>query len=1029
MYFLVGLYRTCRFWSNTAIPAALFLGTLSPLWLNIALHKSQLLSWLCAHASVTCLAYYLIWHGRWLLSGDDDAQFWTTIMLARLKPYRNWRTFYQAIVQRSAHLQQNILVLGNKASGKSSLLSHSGAMRCSEPLRLDHTIVSQQWWQQDSSYYLECSCITNTSLNNNIHKNKLVHYFRHLIYGLGWRYQYPSFDGVIVTLSANTLFTNKEHLAPYIANLYNQVSAFHQLSPKTRVYIVITHLDKLPGFDGFFSFLDTDDFDKILGFVLQDYSKKQLDAKLSQFTHEIENYLLYALEKKPASATTQDVRKLHQFQDAIYAVQDSITHFIDALPASVAVCGCFYSSIAHTDEEVSNHTDLIPQQNTYELCTFSQPCFVKHILKSLKKPSLFTPSYSFLCVLMAIGLTISLLQHPGYFAALSHYITDKPHDEPVIKTRTLAHQYHYNNRIILQEFHAKARNPLHAVQFHFKPADFIQTEEMKNALALNHLSKKISDTILANAKACDKHTSRCVNHMLSLLVLSNKIKSYDYFLPSQKFPEVMLSVAENKLITTLDHASLSTTLGEAYQGLVSGIYHLTDPQLVGILIQQNAPSLLEVSNQAHAVVQDQAERVCSMREAMSQAIPWRAFANQKKCVQKVLETWYDHRVKYDITQLDAISFHSSKKSMHEFLEKLEYTMTHKKSIFQVITRQLDASSKLLANIPETLSSYSKLKKSYGRLAAFDAARLDKLLTKLHSLAGNIQKSKDPQHQALLLLNELADRNQSMFSKLLNDVKTDALTHSYVQTFWDILVNMASADLNESWHKQVLLPFKQHLAPVFPFNTKAKQDVSEDAFQVLMAPKGSIDTYISKYLKPFMEQTNQGLSWKKVGDQYIIQDENLLSFVMTHSVVQAMYYPDNNTQPTFEANIRLRHSSKGIRKILLQQADDSQYIDLAHPQALFVTWPNPAKSVALKLQLENQETVTVATADGPWAIIRLLHNHLSQRFSKDSFAVKFSAAKNDVEFEVHSLRKIHPLSSNILGYFNPPEQVVKTKEGE
>ena len=1025
MYFIINFYRTCRFWANTVIPVALLLGTLAPLWLNIDAGQSQMLSWLSTHATITCLAYYLARHGRWLLSGDNDAQFWTTIMLARLKPYRNWQTFYQALVQRSAHMQQNILVLGNKASGKSALLNYSGALRCSEPLRLDNTIVSQQWWQQDSSYYLECSCITNTNLTYNAHTSKLSEYFRHLIYGLGWRYQYPSFDGVIVTLSANTLYTNKEHLAPYIANLYNQISAFHQLSPKTRFYVVITHLDKLPGFEGFFSFLDADDFDKILGFVLQDYSRKNLEKKLGQFTHEIENYLLYALEKKPMSSTTQDVRKLHQFQDAMYAVQDSIAKFIESLPASVAVCGCFYSSIAHTDEEATTDVStLMPQHSGYDLCTFSQPCFVKPILKSIRKTSLFTPSYSFLCLLMCIGLIISFVQHPGYFSAISRFVFDTGQEEAVVGMRTLAHQYHYNKKIIWQELNAKARNPLNNLTFNFKPADFIQTEEMKNALAIGHLQQKLSDTILANSQTCDSNPTRCVNSMLAMMVLSGKLTPKEYYLPSQKFPEVTLTVAENKLIDNMDKLTVSAMLKSAYQSVVSRVQTLTDSQLVNIFIQQNAPGLLEVSDQSPTAVKQQADVVCGMRDSITAAVPWRTFVNKSKCMQKVLETWYEHRVKYDIAQLDAISFSSSKDSMTDFLEKLEYTMAHKKHILEVISGQLSASDKLLTNIPETLGSYKKLKKAYTRLRDFDASRLDTLLTTLHRIAGEIQKSQDPQHKALLLINELANKNQDIYSKLLGNAKVDALTYSYVQTFWDIVIHMATTDLNQSWDKQVLTPFKQQLAQAYPFDQKSKQDVSADAFHALMSPSGAISKYIKRYLKPFMEQTNQGLSWKKVGKQYIIQDESLLSFVMTHSVIQAMYYPDNNTDATFEANIRLRNASKGVRKIVLQQADDSQFLDVTQPKALFVTWPNPAKSVALKLQLDNQENVTVATADGPWALIRLLHKHLSQRFSKDSFATKFSAAGYNLELEVQSLRKIHPLSSNIMGYFTPPELVVK-----
>ena len=599
MYFLAECYHNARFWGNLVIPLLLFAGTLAPIWLNLDVQSVATVSHLSAHASLTCLAYYLLRHIRWLLSGDDDAQFWTRIMLSRLHPYRNWLTFYQAILKRHAHLQQIFLVVGNKSSGKTGLLKNCGAKPCSEALTLNQTIMSQQWWQIDSSYYLECNLVTHSNIKNQYHKNKLSHYFSHLMYGLGWKYQYPSFDGVIVTVSANTMYSHYDDTSTYLINIRNQINVLHNLSYKTPVYFVITHLDKLPGFDGFFQFLDIDDFDKILGFVLQDSSRASLEKKLAQFTHEIENYLLYALEKKPSYSATSDVKKLHQFQDAIYSVQDRIAKFIGSLPKTLDVRGCFYSSNAdNLDSLVDCAQPMIQQQNT-SISTIHQPCFVKHILKSIKKRSVLSPSFSFLCLVMFTGLLMSFVQYPGYInsffsttSILHTNVNNSPQD-------TIIHQFYYNQNIIWKNMHARMANPLHAHRLVLKAEDFTKIKMLQENYALDELRQQISVSLLRDSRNCDKDPSRCVNHLLSLLVLSGKIEPAEYFLPSQRFPDVDITLEQRKLVSSIDKSLLSSSLQEAYSALMAAISSLSDARLVDIFKLQHAPAVVARSDQQY----------------------------------------------------------------------------------------------------------------------------------------------------------------------------------------------------------------------------------------------------------------------------------------------------------------------------------------------------------------------------------------------------------------------------------------------
>lgn len=1016
-------WHILTFWFVSAFPFTLFLGSVAPYWLNADPDHIFTISVISSHIAVTYLVYVMGSYIMWLLS-DDDAKFWSKVVLNRLSAWRNWRTFYQNILQRTIHNQQMFIILGNKSSGKSSFMSHSGATKCGESLNLHKTINAQQWWKKDSHYYLECGCITQSNISNNTFgRSQLRAYFSHLFYGLSWRYQYPCFDGVMLTVSANTLLSVSNDGSPYITNLRNQLEVFNSLSTRTPIYIIITHLDKLPGFEGFFHFLDLDDYDRILGFHLKQYRRDLLTRKLADFTVEIENYLLYALEKKPAYSATTDVTKLHQFLDAIYTVQSKLVKFITSLPPAVPISGCFYSSNAD-DVPVDEVAPSLIAQPSQHVSSVYYPFFSKNIMNSINKSSTFSPSRSFLSTLVFVGVVLSFVHYPSYILSLfDNSFHDQNYTDTLNKLdNTLVHQFYYNHRILLKNITEKQRNTPMSMSFSIPDLDVSVSTLSTKKRTQENLLRKVKRKIANDVASFTSHPAQCIHTFISLLSLSKQLDSSKLLSVEQLVLPVDFSADEVELIKS-EPMVIADALVDDKQTLVKTISPLSDHEFLDALIAAHSLPISDLTHNDYESVQSNAQDVCQLREALSTQIPWKQFYNVHTCKKIITNKWLSRRISDTTKALESVSFQiATITNFEEFIDKLRYTKNHKTSIYSLISELINSAKLLSTHLPKKHQDAVRLEKALSKLHAFNTASTDVLLDKLISIATDIQRSSQPSHAALQWLIQHKDIN-NIYVELYGSTNIDKLSKSYVYTFWNIIRNMAANELNQQWSASVFQSYNASMSSQYPFAIASSTEVPLSKFQKMFAPQGVIDNFIADYLQPFMERTEQGLTWRKIAGDNFIVNESLLSFIMSHSVLSAMYFPDKKPIISFEASMHLRHSAKGIRAIILQQGDDRQTMDPEHPKPFSIQWPNPAKEVKLLALLDNKETITIASSHGSWSLLKLLQNSFVQKYAKDSFSTRFSWNDKTVEFEVNSLRSIHPFSSDIATYYKPPASII------
>ena len=1026
MLFLTTVYRKAASWYLCALPTLLALGCMCSFWLNVSTSLQNTIAYWSCQLSLTYLSWVLLSHIQWTMSEYTDEKFWAKLVLNRLSLVRNWRHTYKKILTKTFHLQQIILVLGYKNSGKSSFLTQAGAKSLGETSTGNNIIVSQQWWEREHAHYLECSILAPNILSKTTSSARLTKMWRNLIYSVGWYFQYPSFDGVLVTISATSLQnTSPDHPSAVFDEISNQITTFSRLSPATPIYLIITNLDKLLGFDYFFQYMDITDFEKVLGFTLKNHENANISDKISDFTHDLENYLLYVLEKKPDNATTSDTAKLHAFQESFYLIQANLSQLVAKITARTALFGVFYTSSRSISTTQLNAAQLLPQSGFHDPSpsNIQQPCFVKNVLKSIKKSYIFCPSQSTLTIILGLALFCSCLVHQ--LVPVRELIRPLFAQDFVEDPDSVARTIRRNEAILWQRGNVKPSEVLfrlvnqstHTLSI-YRSAPSYRTEQDLHE-SWDMLAKKV-DSYLVN---CRKNPQACINLTLSLLVMTDQIQPDASFLPSQRFPAINIDKQIQDRLLSNKPSNLPKEMQRPLLSMQRFLYQLGDQAILNFFLDQYTASATTNTVKDLQNYEPIVAKACDLRDRLSNFVPWHDFINLETCKKTVIDSWSKKAILEEIKSLKSISFSVNRpQDFTEYIDKIRYMHKKINPLYDAIQKRVARSRAILKNIPKTTHSSKKLAAVIEGFNRLDIDKLAILLDHLESAASSIHNHPNPSQQAFLWIQDIMEdpKLQRIFTHHAN---MDPIRLTLLQSFWDVVRHLAANHINKHWHDDIYQPFHNDIAKYFPFNSASSTEVDIHLFEQYMSPSGKLTKFINAYLQPFLQRGNQGLTWKRICGQPFITNDLLLSTIMSHTVIQAMYFPNGSDTATFEAIARYRHSSNGIKKIFIAQGDSNQTIDVVKPQAVSLKWPYPDQTVRIMAQLDNQEVITIASGEGEWALIRLLYKAIDRRFSQDRFSVAFKWHQHVVELELQSHESMSPFSSEILRYYKFPTDII------
>ncbi|MGB6976927.1 MAG: ImcF-related family protein [Gammaproteobacteria bacterium] len=241
--------------------------------------------------------------------------------------------------------------------------------------------------------------------------------------------------------------------------------------------------------------------------------------------------------------------------------------------------------------------------------------------------------------------------------------------------------------------------------------------------------------------------------------------------------------------------------------------------------------------------------------------------------------------------------------------------------------------------------------------------------------------------------------------------------------WQFLLSNTQEYLNQVWTNTVLPEYNATIVQRYPLFRDMKQEVSLEEFTQFFGPGGTLDEFVSTYIKPFIDNSNHYWAWKTIDGEHLNIPISTLDMFIRAALIQQAYFttPDNQLQVHFQLiPISLTPT---VHHFTLQLGEQKMMYEGGKKDEVALTWPGTQLNTIHVQFVNKQNKTSTFNAIGPWALFRLLDQseiqttnnpkQLEITFKMEGYAIKYRLEANSV---------INPFMPGILEGLHLPQQL-------
>lgn len=297
------------------------------------------------------------------------------------------------------------------------------------------------------------------------------------------------------------------------------------------------------------------------------------------------------------------------------------------------------------------------------------------------------------------------------------------------------------------------------------------------------------------------------------------------------------------------------------------------------------------------------------------------------------------------------------------------------------------------------------------------------LTELHRYLLAIQNAPVPGKSALKAVQLRLDQNSSdpIFTTRQMAKTLPAPLERWVSKLadqaWHVVLVEAVHYMELDWRDNVVKTFNSQLADKYPFNPRAKDDASLDAFERFFKPEGVLDTFYQQNLKLFVENS-QVIN----EDDNVVIREDVLTQLDSAQKIRDIFFSRQNGLGTQFAVETLSLSGNKRRSVLNL---DGQLVDYTQGRSFtaHLVWPNSMREgneSKLTLVGVGGNAPRSIAFNGPWAQFRLFGAGQLTSVQDGSFTARFSVDGGTMTYRVHTDTQDNPFAGGLFSQFRLPD---------
>ncbi|MCH9755606.1 MAG: type IVB secretion system protein IcmF [Gammaproteobacteria bacterium] len=239
--------------------------------------------------------------------------------------------------------------------------------------------------------------------------------------------------------------------------------------------------------------------------------------------------------------------------------------------------------------------------------------------------------------------------------------------------------------------------------------------------------------------------------------------------------------------------------------------------------------------------------------------------------------------------------------------------------------------------------------------------------------------------------------------------------------WFLLISDARHFINMQWRRYVFPEYQRAVLNRYPFNSKAKDEVSINNFDRFFATHGILNNFVSQYVKPFLDTSNPNWALREADGHVLpISDETIHQLIRAN-IITAMFFPSGRESSHINFSLQKMNLDPVIATLELSMGNTRLKDTQTHESITEFEWPESDAELILHSIEGRQYELAEA---GPWAFFKLLEklNVLMDKNDSASLHVLFEINGDSGRYLLKTANGLNPFTPGILADFNLEDSI-------
>ncbi|MGQ3891355.1 type IVB secretion system protein IcmF [Legionella sp. CNM-4043-24] len=239
--------------------------------------------------------------------------------------------------------------------------------------------------------------------------------------------------------------------------------------------------------------------------------------------------------------------------------------------------------------------------------------------------------------------------------------------------------------------------------------------------------------------------------------------------------------------------------------------------------------------------------------------------------------------------------------------------------------------------------------------------------------------------------------------------------------WFIFINESKSYLNAQWKKHVYSSYETQIANRFPMDATQKNDIALEDFDRFFQPNGTLNSFVTQYLQPFIDTSNPQWQPKDRNGYVLPISAELINELIRANVISNMFFPEKSASSRIEFSLQKISLDPIVASFQLSLGNTALTDNQESESFTYFKWPESNA----RLRLDSIEGNHFELEEsGTWAFFRMLQkvNVLVDSNDSSSLEILFEVNGNSGRYILKTQNQINPFSPGILTGFNLPPSV-------